>query len=128
MQVREEQARLRPDPSATLNGDLISEMTYTRQVVKEILRLRAPAPMVPQVGGRLAWVGGWVGVSGWVGGWGAHAPMGRWGGGGMRKLPRKASRRVGSFYSCLTRPSVCGSWERQRAPNKHVCSAGARPL
>ncbi|GFR45001.1 hypothetical protein Agub_g6311 [Astrephomene gubernaculifera] len=46
--VREEQLRLRPDPSAPITGDVLNEMTYTRQVVKEILRFRPPAPMVPQ--------------------------------------------------------------------------------
>ncbi|KAG2482695.1 hypothetical protein HYH03_018401 [Edaphochlamys debaryana] len=46
--VREEQARLRPDPSAPLTGEVLNEMVYTRQVVKEVLRYRPPAPMVPQ--------------------------------------------------------------------------------
>lgn len=48
-QVREEQARLRPDPSATVTGEVLNQMTYSRQVVKEVLRYRPPAPMVPQV-------------------------------------------------------------------------------
>lgn len=47
--VREEQRRLRPDPSARVTGEVLGEMAYTRQVVKEILRYRAPAPMVPQM-------------------------------------------------------------------------------
>ncbi|PRW58849.1 cytochrome P450 [Chlorella sorokiniana] len=47
--VREEQMRVRPDPKARLNGEVLAEMPYTRQVVKEILRYRAPAPMVPQL-------------------------------------------------------------------------------
>ncbi|GAB4823926.1 hypothetical protein N2152v2_010972 [Parachlorella kessleri] len=47
--VREEQQRLRGnDLGATLNGDMVGEMQYTRQVVKEILRYRPPAPMVIQ--------------------------------------------------------------------------------
>lgn len=48
-QVRQEQYKLRPNLSATITGSLLSEMTYTRQVVKEVLRYRPPAPMVPQV-------------------------------------------------------------------------------
>ena len=48
-QVREEQARLRPDQAATITGDVLNQMTYSRQVVKEVLRYRPPAPMVPQV-------------------------------------------------------------------------------
>ncbi len=48
-QVREEQARLRPEASATITGDVLNQMTYSRQVVKEVLRYRPPAPMVPQV-------------------------------------------------------------------------------
>lgn len=47
--VREEQLRLRPDPSHQISAEVLGEMTYTRQVVKEILRYRAPAPMVPQM-------------------------------------------------------------------------------
>lgn len=46
--MREEQHRLRPDLDAPLTGDLLNEMHYTRQVVKEVLRFRPPAPMVPQ--------------------------------------------------------------------------------
>ena len=49
LQVREEQMRLRPDLNATITGDVLNEMTYSRQVVKEVLRYRPPAPMVPQV-------------------------------------------------------------------------------
>lgn len=41
--------RLRPDLEATITGDVLNEMTYSRQVVKEVLRYRPPAPMVPQV-------------------------------------------------------------------------------
>ena len=48
-QVREEQRRLRPDLSAPITGEVLNEMVYTRQVVKEVLRFRPPAPMVPQV-------------------------------------------------------------------------------
>ena len=48
--VREEQYALRgADPVASLDGEALGAMTYTRQVVKELLRWRAPAPMVPQV-------------------------------------------------------------------------------
>ena len=32
-----------------IDGELMNELTFTRQVVKEILRYRAPAPMVPQM-------------------------------------------------------------------------------
>ena len=46
--MREEQAALRPDPGALVTGEVLGEMTYTRQVVREILRYRPPAPMVPQ--------------------------------------------------------------------------------
>ena len=49
LQVREEQKRLRPDINAPITGDVLNEMVYTRQVVKEVLRIRPPAPMVPQV-------------------------------------------------------------------------------
>ena len=48
-QVREEQRRLRPDIHAPITGEVLNEMVYTRQVVKEVLRFRPPAPMVPQV-------------------------------------------------------------------------------
>ena len=49
LQVHEEQAALRPDPEAVVTGEVLGQMTYTRQVVREILRYRPPAPMVPQV-------------------------------------------------------------------------------
>ena len=49
--MREEQLRLRPNLSRRIDGEVLGEMAYTRQVVKEMLRFRAPAPMVPQVGG-----------------------------------------------------------------------------
>ena len=49
LQVREEQMRLRPDLEATITGEVLNGMTYLRQVVKEVLRYRPPAPMVPQV-------------------------------------------------------------------------------
>lgn len=48
-QVREEQAQVRPDCGATITADVLYRMTYTRAVVREILRFRPPAPMVPQV-------------------------------------------------------------------------------
>ena len=47
--VRAEQARVRPDPTATITGGALNGMAYARQVVKEVLRYRPPAPMVPQV-------------------------------------------------------------------------------
>jgi len=48
--VRAEQYAVRgTDLSKTLDGDTINEMPFTRQVVKELLRYRAPAPMVPQM-------------------------------------------------------------------------------
>jgi len=40
---------LRPDLNAPITGEVLNEMVYTRQVVKEVLRFRPPAPMVPQV-------------------------------------------------------------------------------
>ena len=48
VQVREEQEALRPDPKALVTAEVLGGMTYTRQVVREILRYRPPAPMVPQ--------------------------------------------------------------------------------
>ena len=47
--MRAEQTQLRPDTDATITGAVLNEMVYTRQVVKEVLRFRPPAPMVPQV-------------------------------------------------------------------------------
>jgi cytochrome P450 family 710 subfamily A protein len=48
--VRAEQYSLRgSELEKTLDGELINQMVFTRQVVKEILRYRAPAPMVPQL-------------------------------------------------------------------------------
>ncbi|KAL4523844.1 hypothetical protein Ndes2526B_g08076 [Nannochloris sp. 'desiccata'] len=48
--VRAEQYAVRGDNlEKTLDGEAISSMPFTRQVVKEILRYRAPAPMVPQM-------------------------------------------------------------------------------
>jgi cytochrome P450 len=47
--VREEQAAVRGDKNAVISGEVLYRMTYTRTVVKEILRFRPPAPMVPQV-------------------------------------------------------------------------------
>ncbi len=48
--MREEQERLRgADLDAPVTGEVLNEMKYTRQVVKEILRIRPPAPMVPQM-------------------------------------------------------------------------------
>ena len=48
-QVREEQLRIRGATDAAVTGENVVHMTYTRQVVKEVLRYRPPAPMVPQV-------------------------------------------------------------------------------
>lgn len=47
--MREEQSRVRFDPAATITGEVLYQMTYTRAVVREVLRYRPPAPMVPQV-------------------------------------------------------------------------------
>lgn len=48
--VRLEQAAVRGDDrDATVTGEVLRRMQYTRQVAKEVLRLRAPAPMVPQL-------------------------------------------------------------------------------
>lgn len=65
IQVREEQTRLRPDLDALVTGDVLNEMTFTRQVVKEILRYRPPAPMVPQVRWKVAFVW-WEAAEGFV--------------------------------------------------------------
>ena len=40
---------MRGDKIAVISGEVLYRMTYTRTVVKEILRFRPPAPMVPQV-------------------------------------------------------------------------------
>ena len=40
---------MRPDAAATITGEALNAMAYARQVVKEVLRFRPPAPMVPQV-------------------------------------------------------------------------------
>ncbi|KIZ02570.1 hypothetical protein MNEG_5387 [Monoraphidium neglectum] len=47
--VRQEQLAVRPDLARTLSGEVLSDLPFTRQVVKEVLRFRPPAPMVPQV-------------------------------------------------------------------------------
>ncbi|GAX72950.1 hypothetical protein CEUSTIGMA_g405.t1 [Chlamydomonas eustigma] len=48
--VREEQMQFRGhDLDAPITGEMINEMKYTRQCVKEILRYRPSAPMVPQM-------------------------------------------------------------------------------
>jgi len=46
--VREEQARLRPN-NEPLTYELLASMTYTHQVMKEVLRYRPPATMVPHI-------------------------------------------------------------------------------
>lgn len=45
--VREEGARLHPDPTTPVTLDNIDNMVYTRAVVKETLRYRPPVIMVP---------------------------------------------------------------------------------
>lgn len=47
--VREEQASVRPDEKQTITGEVLYRMAYTRATVREILRFRPPAPMVPQI-------------------------------------------------------------------------------
>lgn len=48
--VRAEQYAVRGKSLDTvIDGEKMNELTFTRQVVKEILRFRAPAPMVPQM-------------------------------------------------------------------------------
>lgn len=42
----QEQKQLRPN-NEPITAELLSEMTYTRQVVREILRFKPPAPSVP---------------------------------------------------------------------------------
>jgi len=44
--VREEQAQVRPNDEE-INADLLEKMPFTRQVMKEVLRFRPPATMVP---------------------------------------------------------------------------------
>eukprot|EP00128_Syssomonas_multiformis_P001503 Colp12_sorted_trinity150504_noHs@19133 len=46
--IREEQDRLRPNDEP-VTDKLLLEMTYTRQVIKELLRYRPPAPMVAHI-------------------------------------------------------------------------------
>lgn len=46
--VKAEQLRIRGSAEGLVTGQNIAEMTYTRQVVKEVLRFKPPAPMVPQ--------------------------------------------------------------------------------
>jgi len=47
--VREEQDRVRPDKAAPITWDVLQAMTYTRQVMREVLRLRPPATIVPHI-------------------------------------------------------------------------------
>eukprot|EP00199_Chlamydomonas_sp_CCMP681_P000355 CAMPEP_0119116630 /NCGR_PEP_ID=MMETSP1180-20130426/52392_1 /TAXON_ID=3052 ORGANISM="Chlamydomonas cf sp, Strain CCMP681" /NCGR_SAMPLE_ID=MMETSP1180 /ASSEMBLY_ACC=CAM_ASM_000741 /LENGTH=544 /DNA_ID=CAMNT_0007105803 /DNA_START=25 /DNA_END=1659 /DNA_ORIENTATION=+ len=47
--VRAEQQRLRPNLDAPFTGEELNQMTYTRQVIKEVLRFKPPAPMVPHL-------------------------------------------------------------------------------
>jgi len=46
--VREEQARVRPN-NEPITAELIASMHYTHQVMKEVLRFRPPATMVPHI-------------------------------------------------------------------------------
>jgi len=46
--VRKEQKAVRPNDEP-LTLELLNQMTYTRQVVKEVLRFRAPATLVPHI-------------------------------------------------------------------------------
>ena len=43
--VREEQKMIRPDPSSAITPDILTQMKYTWQVMKELLRLRPPATL-----------------------------------------------------------------------------------
>ncbi|CAM6124296.1 unnamed protein product [Calypogeia fissa] len=47
--VREEQKVLRPDPLEPITPEVVREMVYTTQVVKEVLRYRPPASLVPHL-------------------------------------------------------------------------------
>ncbi|CAF1632358.1 unnamed protein product [Adineta ricciae] len=47
--VREEQKSIRPDPLEPLTPDLLAQMKYTWQVMKELLRLRPPATLAIHV-------------------------------------------------------------------------------
>ncbi|KAI8471151.1 MAG: cytochrome P450, C-22 desaturase [Monoraphidium minutum] len=47
--VRQEQHTARRDLGATMGGETLADLPFTRQVVKEVLRYRPPAPMVPQI-------------------------------------------------------------------------------
>ena len=44
-----EQDAVRPDRSRPITPDILARMTYTRQVMREILRLRPPATIVPHI-------------------------------------------------------------------------------
>jgi len=47
--VRAEQKEVRPNGDEPLSLNLLSQMVYTRQVVREVLRIRAPATLVPHI-------------------------------------------------------------------------------
>ncbi|GLJ07654.1 hypothetical protein SUGI_0071820 [Cryptomeria japonica] len=47
--VREEQRRIRPDFDAPISSEQIREMKYTEMVVKEVIRFRPPATLVPHI-------------------------------------------------------------------------------
>uniref|UniRef100_A0A0D6R5R9 sterol 22-desaturase n=1 Tax=Araucaria cunninghamii TaxID=56994 RepID=A0A0D6R5R9_ARACU len=47
--VREEQIRIRPDLDAPIFAEQLREMKYTEMVVKEVIRFRPPATMVPHI-------------------------------------------------------------------------------
>lgn len=47
--VRLEQKQVRPNGDEPLSLNSLSQMIYTKQVVKEVLRIRAPATLVPHI-------------------------------------------------------------------------------
>eukprot|EP01018_Ginkgo_biloba_P025668 Gb_11087 [translate_table: standard] len=49
--VREEQSRIRPDFYAPISSEQLRQMKYTEMVVKEVIRFRPPATLVPHIAG-----------------------------------------------------------------------------
>ncbi|KAJ7538502.1 hypothetical protein O6H91_11G051300 [Diphasiastrum complanatum] len=47
--IREEQRQIRCDPNSPITPEQLREMKYTEMVVKEVLRFRPPATMVPHI-------------------------------------------------------------------------------
>jgi cytochrome P450 family 710 subfamily A protein len=47
--LRAEQASVRPDRSAAFTADSLQQLRYTWQVMREVLRLRPPATILPHV-------------------------------------------------------------------------------